>query len=398
MKILFVNELCGFFGGVEQNIYDTVLGLKERGHKCFLAYGQITTRNVETYKSCFDDCFLTRNLPGNDMDEKSYSFDEIGKSLKPDVLYYHKVPEIHLNLNSFSEAGKMRMVHDHDLCCPRRHKYYTFNNRVCDKKAGLNCWLDGAFLKRDSSKPAGFSWNSIRGNMREMRRNYHLDTILAGSRFMKEELIMNGFPEEKVFILPPVVNLNPDSPEPVPDENNILYVGQLIKGKGVDLLLDALRKLTCGFNMTIIGAGNAMNSLKTQTKKLELEENVNFTGWVNNEVLDKYYKASKLVVVPSRWPEPFGMVGLEAMSRGRAVVGFDVGGIPDWLVHNVTGLLVHQQDIDKMAESIEKILNENNLADRFGKNGFNRFKEKYSFETYLGKLESYLFMSSELKQ
>ena len=69
--------------------------------------------------------------------------------------------------------------------------------------------------------------------------------------------------------------------------------------------------------------------------KLKISDRVVFTGRVDHEKLESYYAAARLVVVPSRWPEPFGMVGIEAMARGRPVVAFDTGGIGDWLEDRV---------------------------------------------------------------
>ena len=100
---------------------------------------------------------------------------------------------------------------------------------------------------------------------------------------------------------------------PLPDTPNILYVGQLIRGKGVDTLLKAQailnRQLTVPIPLHILGAGNDEQRLKSLAVELGLADSVVFKGWVAHENLVGYYDAASLVVVPSRWPEPFGMVG-----------------------------------------------------------------------------------------
>ena len=180
------------------------------------------------------------------------------------------------------------------------------------------------------------------------------------------------------------------APLPVPDEPKILYVGQLIRGKGVDLLLQAIKGLTCDFRATIVGTGNAELRLKALCSKLGLDNRVDFLGWVRNEDLGQFYLKAKVVVVPSRWPEPFGMIGLEAMHHGRPVVGFDVGGIPDWLEHMGTGLLVPEQDAGAFARALDRVLSETGLAIKLGQNGLKRVRDHYSFDGYLDKLEGYL--------
>ncbi len=279
------------------------------------------------------------------------------------------------------------MVHDHDLCCPRRHKYYLLNGRVCHHKAGWRCYLDGAFLART---PTGVTWVSIGRKLKDMHRHRRLDALLVGSRFMKRELVQNGFPEEKVHIVPPVVRLEHLRPSPLPDEPRLLYVGQLIRGKGVDLLLRALTHVRCPFTATIVGTGNAEPHLRALCHRLGLDERVRFQGWVDHDDLDRFYREAKVVAVPSRWPEPFGLIGLEAMHHGRPVVAFAVGGIPDWLVHDVTGLLVPEQDVVTFGKAVERLLTHTDMAASYGRAARERVQKHYSFERYLDRLEIHL--------
>ena len=99
---------------------------------------------------------------------------------------------------------------------------------------------------------------------------------------------------------------------------------------------------------------------------------------------------AKLVVVPSRWPEPFGMIGLEAMHYGRPVVAFRVGGIPDWLEHGVTGLLAPEQDTRALAQAIDQLLADPQLCAKFGAAAQSCVREKFSFDRYLDRLEMLL--------
>ena len=390
MKILFVNEKCGYFGGVEQNIADTVEGLNSRGHNCYLAYGEISARDLEQYQALFERTFPCREIGAATKETLTQPLEGVLGRVSPDVIYFHKIPELKSCMHLLSGNRTVRMVHDHDLCCPRRHKYFMFNGRVCHHKFDWRCRLDGAFIARDASSRSGFAFVSTGRKLREMRRNYHLDTLLVGSRFMRNELLQNGFPEEKVLILPPVIRMENPTPSPVPDDPQILYVGQLIRGKGVDLLLRALKGLTCDFRATIVGTGNAESKLKDLCNELGLGTKVKFSGWVRNEDLGHFYSKAKIVAVPSRWPEPFGMIGLEAMHHGRPVVAFDVGGIPDWLDHLETGILVPEQDVVAFGKALQTLLDEDGLAAKLGENGLRRVQDHYSFKGYLDRLEGCL--------
>ena len=380
---------AGISAGWSRTSQIPLKGLNSRGHNCFLAYGEISGRDLEQYKALFEEtfpCGEIQTIP----EGSAQSLEAILSRVHPHVIYFHKIPGLKSCMRLFPGNRTVRMVHDHDLCCPRRHKYFMMNGRVCHHKLDWRCWLDGAFIGRDTASGSGFAFVSIGDKLKEMRLNYHLDALLVGSRFMREELLQNRFPEEKVHVLPPVIRMENRPPSPVPEEPHILYVGQLIRGKGVDLLLRALKGLTCDFRATIVGTGNAESKLKALSNELGLDSRVEFSGWVRNKDLGHFYSKAKVVVVPSRWPEPFGMIGLEAMHHGRPVVAFGVGGIPDWLEHMETGILVAEQDVGAFGKALHEILGESRFAERLGQNGYRRVREHYSFEGYLDSLEGYL--------
>lgn len=387
MRVLFVNERCGFLGGVEQNVLDTAEGLRRRGHACFLAFGTRTGNADDDYEAGFDRAVACRELaPKGWALVDASSLEDIVRDLCPDVLYVHKIPDLSA-VKPFDDVRVVRMVHDHDLCCPRRHKYFALNGRVCSKPAGWRCWADGAFLERAPGSAPGFRFASISTKLREMRRNQTLDALLVGSQFMRDELLMNGFESSRVRIVPPCVRVPDDPPSSVPTSPEMLYVGQLIRGKGVDLLLDAVAKVPSDIRLTIVGTGNARDSLERQAATLGIAERVTFAGWVPNAAIGSFYAAARALVVPSRWPEPFGMIGLEAMYRGRPVIGFAVGGIPDWLENEVTGLLVREADTDGLASAIERVMLDDTLAERLGAAGLARARSRYSFDGFLDEIE-----------
>ena len=208
---------------------------------------------------------------------------------------------------------------------------------------------------------------------------------------MREELLSNGFPAAKVHILPPVVRIpTSHAPLSLPAKPHVVYVGQLIRGKGADLLLQALRYVTGDYTVTLVGTGNAHDRLVDLSRRLGVADRVHFQGWVDHAQLDTYYSAATVVAVPSRWPEPFGMVGLEAMQYGRAVVAFNVGGIADWLQHDHTGFLVPEQDVEAFGHALQRLISSPALAARLGRQAYAYVRHHYNFSHYLDQLESHL--------
>ena len=91
--------------------------------------------------------------------------------------------------------------------------------------------------------------------------------------------------------------------------------------------------------------------------------------------------------MPSRWAEPFGLVGLEAMAHARPVVAFAVGGIPGWLQDGQTGFLAQPEDVHDLAKQINRLLTDPDLSEKLGRQGRARVPCEFSPEKHLSSLE-----------
>jgi glycosyltransferase involved in cell wall biosynthesis len=148
--------------------------------------------------------------------------------------------------------------------------------------------------------------------------------------------------------------------------------------------------------MNIIGDGSARSALEEHARRLGLADRVHFHGWISRDHLAWHYRETRLTVVPSRWPEPFGMVGLEAMVFARPVVAFAVGGIPDWLAHERTGFAVPEQDVAAFARALERLLQNHALAETMGLAGRERAQTEFAFDKGLDRLEHLLIGTTSL--
>lgn len=371
MRVLHVHERAGFYGGVEQILYDTARGLAVRGWPQGLLYADGGPQ--AEYLAAF---------------ERSGTGDDLIVDFAPDLLFMHKVEDPDRVATLAARVPAVRMVHDHDLVCLRRHKYFPLTSRVCDRPAGIACYLNLCFVQRASAgsrlpivfKGLGKVRAAIRAN-RGVRR------LMVGSRWMARELIVNGLDPERIAIVPPIPSsLAQASPLPPAGEAEILFVGQVIRGKGVDLLLKALAGLPGDWHASIVGTGNHLDACKTLAQELGIAARVTFAGWVPHQALQPHYARASVCVVPSRWPEPFGMVGVEAMARGRPVVAFAVGGIPDWLEDGVIGRLVPEADTDALGRAIAELLADPARAQALGQAGALRVRERFRPDQYLDRL------------
>jgi glycosyltransferase involved in cell wall biosynthesis len=174
----------------------------------------------------------------------------------------------------------------------------------------------------------------------------------------------------------PAFTPDPGEPSPLPDAPRLLFAGRLVTGKGIDLLLAAMPLLP-GVELEVVGDGGERGQAEALARRLGVAERVHFVGWRAAEAMEAHYARSRVVVVPSVWPEPFGLVGLEAMSRGRPVVGVDRGGIRDWLVHGETGLRV-APEAKALAVAVRRLLEDRGEAERMGARGRARWQALYS--------------------
>jgi len=121
----------------------------------------------------------------------------------------------------------------------------------------------------------------------------------------------------------------------------MLFVGRLVDLKGAHYLLRALavarEKLGKELTLTIAGSGPEEMSLRTLAGRLNLS--VRFAGWLDVQDRLKEMRLADLLIVPSLWPEPFALVGIEAGCVGLPAVGYANGGIPDWLAPGESGEL-----------------------------------------------------------
>lgn len=384
MKILFVNNLRGFYGGVEQVILNYSRGLARRGHISSLAYG-LDARNPELFAQSFERSFQCSEFGVGE--GFGIPFEQIIEQVKPDVVFFHKVTRLPEGVEHDTRYRKVRQVHDHDLWCPNSHGYYRHNRRTCHIQAGWRCYLDLAFLEKREGKGLPIAVVSIEKKIHEMRRNFSFDAVLAVSTYVREQLVKNGFPPERTHLCHPILEHDDPQPSPVPEENQVLFIGSLIRGKGVDFLLRAMQLVKCPFTLNIVGAGKSEQDLRHLTAELGLQEKVQFVGWVDHDRIQAYYRQAKVIAIPSCWPEPFTLVGQESMRHGRPVVAFDVGGNSNWCDNGKSGFLVPEQDVPAYAAAMEKLLSNTALAREIGAYAAKRVKERFSFEEYLGRVE-----------
>jgi glycosyltransferase involved in cell wall biosynthesis len=385
MRLLFVHERIGAFGGAEANVLVTADELRRRGHPVGLAHGSGTNNGETEWREVFSDRFPVGGADGAAALERALG------QFRPDVVFMHKfsTPAV-LHTLLASARPVVRMVHDHDLYCMRGYKYNFFNRRICLRAASAYCVFPcGASIARSAGPGFPLRWVSYRAKRHEIDLNKNVHRLVVASAYMRDELLRNGFAAERIEVHPPVPRAAPAANNPSFSARNlIVYAGQIIRGKGVDVLLESLARVQAPFECVILGDGNQRAECERLSARLGLQGRVQFAGFVPQARLADYYRDASLAVMSSLWPEPFGATGLEAMRCGLPVVAFDAGGIREWLLDGVNGFLVPWMDRATFAARVNTLLLDKPFARRLGENGRRIANERFNFAAYIDGLEN----------
>jgi len=176
------------------------------------------------------------------------------------------------------------------------------------------------------------------------------------------------------------------APEPLPyDPPRIACLGRLWPEKGMDLALLAfvsVRDRIPQARLIIAGDGALRAELQQQAADLGIASAVDFLGWVPPENVPALINTSTIVLVPSR-QEALGLVALEAAAMARPIVATRVGGLPEVVVHEETGLLAEPENTGALAESMIFLLKNRDAAARMGQAARDRVQRLFSWDRYV---------------
>jgi glycosyltransferase involved in cell wall biosynthesis len=147
---------------------------------------------------------------------------------------------------------------------------------------------------------------------------------------------------------------------------DVVFVGRLVVGKGVHLILEALALLKSRgkhYRLTVVGRGPEEDSLQRLARQFKLGDQVSFVGVQTGAQLATILNAHQILVVPSLWEEPFGLVALEGCACGCVVVGSDRGGLPEAI--GPCGVTFPNGDSHALANQIDQLLSEPSLLASF---------------------------------
>jgi glycosyltransferase involved in cell wall biosynthesis len=206
------------------------------------------------------------------------------------------------------------------------------------------------------SVAGGIGWNDrIKRTLLPRVKNVAISQAIASNIKLAAEVIGNPY-DDRIF----KINTNIDR------NREVIFVGRLVSDKGADVLLRALgilkeRKISA--NLTIVGRGPEEENLRALVRKLSLDQSVTFVGEKVGRELAELMNHHQVIVIPSRWPEPFGIVALEGIACGCIAVGSEQGGLSEAIGN--CGITFRNGDSEELAARLAELLRDSTVREKF---------------------------------
>jgi glycosyltransferase involved in cell wall biosynthesis len=333
MRLAILNRSLGVIGGVETYLKALLPKLAASGNEIWFGY--------ETEPAPDREVVIAPGQRTRRIREPAELRGFIRDS-RADAVFLHGLDSVHLEEAARAEARVLLFLHAYHGACISGTKRHAFPSLTCcSRPLGPGC-LAYYFPRRCGGlNPlrAGVLYRDQRQRQKGLR---NVAGVVVGSEHMRIEALRNGVDDSKVFVAPLFSTLpSVGSPPPVDKTRSgeLLFVGRVTKVKGLHLLVEALplaqQQLGTTLQLNIAGDGEYLEVVVNRARRLDV--NVQLHGWADSTKRDLLMRRADLLVMPSLWPEPFGIAGVEAASVGLPAAAFAVGGIEEWLLPGITG-------------------------------------------------------------
>ncbi len=384
MKILQITREYESNGGIGRYVQDLTGALRDAHHETAVMCGQGPAgggTGVSVVAGC--DEFRHANAGAN-----RSAVLEAAASFAPDFVLLHAMDDYRLEAMLRERYRTARFVHNH-IYCSSGLDHDTATLAPCARAQGSAC-VSGYVSRRcwNVRKPttAASFYGRAAAAVASLRA---APLVFAASQYVRSRLVRHGVDPERIAVAPYFAGVPGAPAQPVTrtgNGNTILYVGRIVPEKGIAYLLQAMRQITAAARLLVNGDGIGRSTALALARRLGIEDRVEFLGWTSPEALLACYREADVVAVPSVWPEPFGLVGIESMAYGKPVVAFRSGAIPEWLSHGETGYAVERGDVAGLAHAIETLLSDSALRERMGCAARARGARDFSRERHVAAL------------
>jgi glycosyltransferase involved in cell wall biosynthesis len=350
MKIVDVNPFFyPYTGGIEHRMHDTSRLLAERGHDVTVITGRLPgTAEEETTPEGYRILRLESRLINlyNPPFISSKGVLEAIESVDPHIVNYNY---------------RWAPSYNKDLKRYDGRKVFTYHNM----------WGEGIGLQHGASE---FNDNRFRSCLDTF------DHIVAVSDYVRNDLIRRGYPPGHITSVPTGLSKHPAVGKGEGDF--ILSLGRLVKTKGLDFLIEAMKDVE--HRLVICGKGPEEKHLSDLIEKYGLGDRITMKGWVEEDEKERLMSSCRFFVMPSLY-ESLGLAAIELMAHGRPIVYSEVNGLPDTIRDG--GISVPPKDPAALAKAMNTLMDDHQYTEDLGKNALKQ-TQRYKWDVLIPKIEA----------
>lgn len=338
MRILIANDGFGDAGGVQQYLDACVGEFVARGHDVAVFHRDPIGSGAARVSPVIA-ALPQFSVAASGLDDAVSA----AATWKPGIVYSHNMNVLAVDRRLADVAPVIKFMHGYFGTCVSGLKRHGFPTpRPCDRSFGPGC--AALFLPRRCGQTSvaalvtQYRWGL---SQRELFSSYR--AIVVASEHMRREFVRNGAAASAVHLNPLFPTCEPVSePAAPPASPMVAFLARMTPLKGGDLLIRAVARASARVStpiaLTMIGDGPVRGEWEALARRLGVD--CTFTGWLEDAGRFDRLRRADLLAMPSTWPEPFGLSGLEAAALGIPAIAFDVGGVREWLRPGVNGILV----------------------------------------------------------
>ena len=384
MKILLVNDYATPTAGAEISAKMLLDGLRNRGHEVrfFSSRAELLPGASYADDLCFGTTSRFQVISSTFNLSARRSLVRVLDEFRPDVVHvkmflWQLSPLI---LGPLYDYPSIYHAVVYKPICPTGWKMLPDGTR-CEAQPGLACLRDGCLTPQ--------SWTVCMVQNLLWRRDMGaFDTLVTTSFAMKERLEAEGLGPFRII---PNGCEEREARPPLGSEPRLAYAGRLSAEKGVDTLLRAFKRLLGhipGARLEIVGDGPLRDRLQELARRLGINDDVDFAGPLPTTEMERRLETAWVQAVPSKWDEPFGMVAIEAMMRGTAVLASNGGGLRDIVRNGETGLLVAHNNVAAWASALTHLLSDRDRCEAMGAAGRKVALDEYTVDHKIDRILS----------
>ncbi|PKP62186.1 hypothetical protein CVT91_00275 [Candidatus Atribacteria bacterium HGW-Atribacteria-1] len=408
LKVLVLNDYAYIEGGAGSVAIKSAIGLANRGHEVVF-FSAVEPVCKELLEAPFAKiiCLRQKDILNNPNKLNASlsgiynrrAIKEIKKlfnNWRPDIAHIHNVSKA-LSWAIITAIHNCKVpiiytLHDYALLCPNMGIYNFQADSLCNlyqSGCGFKCLITNCDKRNYIHK----IWRWV--------RYYFLQHGIGVRRKIKGYIAVSDFiaalfekhlPSNKPIrvIYNPIVISSSDDSEEVKRpfrKTTFLYLGRLSPEKGIDLLLEAIKRVNA--NLIIIGDGEMLEKCKASSKE-QGEEKIKVLGWQNFQIISEMMKECIALIIPSRWCETASIVIMEAAVNSLPCIVADRGALIEFVKHGLTGLHFKANNVSSLADTMEKMIKTPELAQKLGRRAKEMF-ESYGMDinTHITKLEQF---------